>query len=456
MNILILHNMEKLSAARTSQLNEFLAYERYASEHNYLYHRITLPVTNTIYTTPWDAVLLTSTALGVCTFRPRNLFLEQKDKWAFLKEIPAVKAVFPQDDAECGRLMDDWFFELNCDLIYCVRPEFTNLIYPRSSVRAQVVPTMSGFVDDLSIKSLRSFAKPFDKRTLDIGQRVTLHPPHGGRHSRLKGVTALEVRRAALAKGLAVDISVKENDVFVGMDWYRFLGECRFVLGAEGGMSLWDPVGAIKDRIDEYLSRHPNASFEEIESACFPGEDGRYVFTGFSPRIFEAALMECCQILVEGDYRGILRPYEHYIPLRKDCSNVDEVFSLMEDRKLVLQCIERTYEELIASPKYRYSEMVNGVIGDVQRRLHIQRPKSNELDFGRAKVVHQLELEDAVVKHAEAEGFSGDSLTERVDYLLGDHYAEPLVFKEYNGPSMLFQYRSSLRHRIATYVARHS
>ena len=44
-----------------------------------------------------------------------------------------------------------------------------------------------------------------------------------------------------------------------------------------------------------------------------------------SPRHFEAAAFRVCQVLFEGRYAGVMEPMRHYIPLRKDFSNFDEV-----------------------------------------------------------------------------------------------------------------------------------
>ena len=461
MRILVLHNIESISRARCSQINGIVAFERYAPEHDYLYHRIVLPVTETIRNVPWDAIIFESTALGICTFRPRELFFEQKRKWSFLANTPAVKVVFPQDDANCGRLMDDWFLEMHCDLMYTVRIEFVKMIYPRSSARCVVKPTMSGYVDDYGIPAFRNFAKAFGKRKCDIGQRVTMYAPRGGRHSRLKGETALVVKDAAMSRGLGVDISVDDKDVFLGTDWFRFLGNCRFVLGAEGGMSIWDPYGEIGDAITDYVSENPGATFEDIEAACFPGKDGICSFVGFSPRIFEAAMMGCCQILVEGEYRGILRPYEHYIPLKKDCSNIDEVFTLMADDVEVQRCIARTYDLLINDTQYRYSTMVQYVLKDVEKIAKERRIQyrgfdfywpHRHLDFRGMKMQHRFDLEDITIRQEESCGFVGEELVKRVAYLIGDQFVEPMVSVDHYTDTYLYLYRAQLQQKVRNHI----
>ena len=49
----------------------------------------------------------------------------------------------------------------------------------------------------------------------------------------------------------------------------------------------------------------------------------------------EAALSETVQLAVLGDYNGILKPMEHYIPLKADSSNFDEVYNIMNDQETI-------------------------------------------------------------------------------------------------------------------------
>ena len=147
----------------------------------------------------------------------------------------------------------------------------------------------------------------------------------------------------------------------------ELLGNSRFVLGCEGGVSLWDPDGVYQDRTTEYLKVVPDATFEEVESACFPGEDGRYVFSAVSPRLFESTMMGCGQILMEGEYLGLLRPWEHYIPVQEDFRDTQTVLEAMEDAGAAKRRAEACYEELIGNRNLRYSSLVREVMEEIGR-----------------------------------------------------------------------------------------
>jgi hypothetical protein len=66
-------------------------------------------------------------------------------------------------------------------------------------------------------------------------------------------------------------------------------------------------------------------------------------------------------VLVEGEYNGILRPGEHYIELRRDFSNLDEVLDLIEDDTQRESLTEAAYRDVVASGAYTYQRFVRDV-----------------------------------------------------------------------------------------------
>ena len=164
---------------------------------------------------------------------------------------------------------------------------------------------------------MRGIARPFVDRDIDVGYRAKNLPAYFGRFSRLKAEIGERFLAAARRSNLRLDISLGDapHQVLLGDEWLKFLGNCRFTLGCESGSSLLDPWGEIRAACSAYLREHPDAGFDEVEAACFPGLDMKRVYSAISPRVFEAALAECCQVLVPGHYLGILHANEHYIPL---------------------------------------------------------------------------------------------------------------------------------------------
>jgi hypothetical protein len=84
-----------------------------------------------------------------------------------------------------------------------------------------------------------------------------------------------------------------------------------------------------------------------------PGWDD-YGFTAISPRLFEAAQSKTAQLLVEGEYDGILEAERHYVPLRADMANLDEALERIADVADTEAFAERAWEDLILSGRYSY------------------------------------------------------------------------------------------------------
>ena len=107
------------------------------------------------------------------------------------------------------------------------------------------------------------------------------------------------------------------------------------------------------------LAERPDATFEELEAECFPGRDGEFGLVALSPRHLEAVATRTCQVLIEGEYDGVLEPDRHYIPLRRDFSNLDD--GARDDaarRRTRERIVETAYRDIVASGAWSYPRFV--------------------------------------------------------------------------------------------------
>lgn len=61
------------------------------------------------------------------------------------------------------------------------------------------------------------------------------------------------------------------------------------------------------------------------------------------------------QLLVEGAYSGIFRPWDHYIPVARDLSDLAEKALLLRDDALVDRMAEQAYEDIVTSQRFSYA-----------------------------------------------------------------------------------------------------
>ena len=86
--------------------------------------------------------------------------------------------------------------------------------------------------------------------------------------------------------------------------------------------------------------------------------DGVVDLRTIGPRHFEAAAFRVCQVLFEGRYAGVMEPMRHYIPLRKDFSNFDQVVARCATPSVRRELTENAHRDLIASGDYDYAQFV--------------------------------------------------------------------------------------------------
>jgi hypothetical protein len=190
--------------------------------------------------------------------------------------------------------------------------------------------------------------------------------------------------QVAPAQGLTTDISTRNEDTLWGDDWYRFLLRCKFTISVEGGSSVPDKDGTLKERIEAYLLQHPGANFAEIEQACFPGLDGTIEYVALSPRHLESCATRTCQVLVEGHYNGILKPGRHYLEVKRDFSNVEEVLRDMQSDDVRSRITAHAYDDIVASGQHTYRKFVDFVL---EQSLQV-RPRDAAVSSASAGAVY--------------------------------------------------------------------
>ncbi len=406
LNILILHALKSdQSSRRKAAVDRARCFERYAPDHRFFYHDISDPVTDVLRDARFHAVVFDTSAASFRVMPKRYRFAALKDRYSFIAGWDAVKVAFPQDEYDCSALLDDWLADYGFDVVYSAVWDHRAVLYPRMSRQGRILPALTGYVNDEDIEELASFARPFDDRGIDIGYRARFLPARFGRHGQIKGLLAERMQAAVEGSDLVTDISTDGDRVFLGDDWLRFLGDCRFCLGAESGSSVWDPRGAITDRTNKYLKQNPDAGFEEVEAACFPGEDGRRVFSAVSPRVFEAATVRCGQILVEGTYLEEMEPWVHYLPIDEQCETAPEILDKMRDREAMRRMIDACYDAIVATPRYRYSTHVAEVmtlIADLAAEKRVQGSSHEEVESLMARHEQMLPAERRQARTAAA------------------------------------------------------
>jgi len=283
----------------------------------------------------------------------------------FIRHLPAPKVLLSSDECYATDQIAAFIEDFGISRVFTFAPaQARRIIYSQvDSSRVAFHRVQTAYTDDRAVRRVERMVRRHGRRTIDVGARV-VRSPILGRH-RLLGEQLLDAfRDRAPRAGLTLDLSSDLGDTLWGDDWFAFLLNCRYTLGVEAGSSLLDRDGSIFIRVIDYLASHDNPSFEEVEAACFPGLDGNLDYRALAPRHLEAVMTRTCQVLVEGDYSGVLEPGLHYIAVRRDFSNIDEVLELMRDEAHRTAVTERAYQDIVASGRYSYRTFVDTVFGE--------------------------------------------------------------------------------------------
>lgn len=191
------------------------------------------------------------------------------------------------------------------------------------------------------------------ERSLDVGFIGDTYPYFIGDTERDRLLRFFQAHCAEL--GLVCDIRTRPRSRVPRSEWARFLNACKGIIGAESGSYYLDRTGQIVAQAKAYLRRHSNATFEEIFERFFQSPQLEYLSgKAISSRHFEPIGTKTCQILLEGDYNGILQPDAHYISVEKDLSNIYEVIQRFKDEDYRRAMVERTYEYVVSEHTYRH------------------------------------------------------------------------------------------------------
>lgn len=279
---------------------------------------------------------------------------------AFREQIAAyegLKVQFLQDEYRWVDEIAARMRAMGIGVLYSIVPEHAvEHTYGSRLPETEILPTLAGYVpEDLVGRTVPSLSA----RWLDVGYRGRSVPFWLGRLGNEKIEIGRRFLELAPRYGLRCDIGWTESARIYGERWYAFVASCRATLASESGASIVDFDGSVERAVHRYLAAHPTAPYEEVEREVLAPFTGGPPMNVASPRVFEAAGLRTAMVMFPGEYSGIVRPWEHYVPLEKDFSNMDEVVERIRDDRFLEELTARSYDELVASRHYSYERFMH-------------------------------------------------------------------------------------------------
>lgn len=293
-----------------------------------------------------------------------------------LELFTGLKILFIQDEYESTEIARSWMDRLSFDVVYtCVPPAWHSDVYPKYRFPAtEFISTLTGYVPEN--RNLEDYALPLEDRKVVIAYRGRKLPEIYGDLGQEKLRIGVEMKAHSERRGICVDIEVDDSKRIYGDEWYRFMGSARATLGTESGSNIFDFDGTLKLEVARIKENNPDISYSDISAKVLAPHEGRIHMNQISPKVFEAIRLRTALVLFEGEYSGVVRPNEHFIPLKKDFSNIDEVYAKLADDDYLKELTSRAYKDVVASGKYSYKAFIHGFDSDIESRvLHARRAR---------------------------------------------------------------------------------
>jgi hypothetical protein len=286
-----------------------------------------------------------------------------------LEGYNGLKILFIQDEYEETEIARQWMDRLQFDLVYtCVQDSGREQVYPSYRFPStEFLLTLTGYTPEDS--TLEQYAQPIAQRKLLIAYRGRKLNALYGDLGYEKYFIGVAMKRLADELGVSSDIEVDDSKRIYGTAWYQFLGSSRATLGTESGSNVFDFDGSLKTAIAKLEKQNPDISYEEISAKILAHHDGLVQMSQISPKIFEAIFLRTALVLFEGDYSNVVLPNVHFIPLKKDFSNAQEVIRKLQDVEFVQQITDQAYLDIIASVKYYYKKFIASFDADIEVRV---------------------------------------------------------------------------------------
>jgi hypothetical protein len=320
-----------------------------------------------------------------------------------LKEYQGLKISFVQDEYDETETIRKSIEELGVNVLFtCVPQEYVEDVYPSSRFPGvKFIQTLTGWIPS-DIEN-RNKVKSLAERQNLINYRGRPLAYWYGDLGQEKVNIGKMMKAACHERGLPTDIEWDENKRIYGDQWYEFLSNAKATLGTESGANVFDDYGDIRKGIKLELEENPKISYQEIHQKYLAAHEGKVRMNQISPKMFEAIALKTALVLFEGEYSGVLKPHLHYIPLRKDFSNLDEVLTKLQDDSYLKDLTDRAFEDILLSGKYNYKQFIQqfdnviaqyNIQGKWVSSLSIQQALELALSVDRLKI---NELENYIV-----------------------------------------------------------
>lgn len=342
-----------------------------------------------------------------------------------IKKFKGLKLQIIQDEYDSTEVARKHMEDLGIDIVFtCVPSSEIQKVYPRERfLNTKFVNVLTGYVS-LNDGQLSQYTNSYKNKKILIGYRGRKLPYWYGDLGREKYLIGKGVKSYCEKNNIACDIEWSEDKRIYGEAWYKFLGSCIATLGSESGSNFFDWDGSAKKIIEKKILDDPKISYESVRQKYLVGGDGLISMNQISPRIFESIAVKSCLVLFEGKYSNVIEPNVHFLPLKKDFSNLSEIVLKLRDEDLVESMVTRAYEDVLGNGTYSYESLVRKIEAEIDAS-HVNFTSKSSLIFGLAGVSRENNFDQKCFDFKNHKFLIDEYLTEFYRGLPTDNYLAP-------------------------------
>ena len=368
LNILLLHNMGPKKYWFSGVEDVELLFKKYDKENFYFVHNCFSNFPRFLNRFKFDSIIMMSTFMDkVTTYGIHSKWIKQ---FEFIKNSSAIKIVFAQDDYNFCEIRDEFYttFKINKVLPIVSKKYWHDLMPNFINQGGKVEQGFTTYVTPKMIE-LINYEKEFSLRKFDVVYRAKKNPTTPNHYGYIKGIIGDKFIQQSKKTNLKLDISTNPKKLIRGDKWYSFISNSRCILGSNSGSSVKMRNMNIFKKIKNFEKKNKQISNEEIQKSILKKEDRNKAYTCLSPRNIESAMIGTLQILVEGEYGNIIKPFIDYIPVKEDCRNLNEILDLINDHNYCKKVIKNCRERLLNEDSLNYSNVISNNISFIRENI---------------------------------------------------------------------------------------
>lgn len=325
----------------------------------------------------------------------------------FLLNYNGIKIAFIQDEYYDTNLTKMFLEIINVNTVFtCIPKEHISKIYSNLN-NTGFIHNITGYVSECDLKII-----PIKERKCDVFYRGReLHYKYGDLGQDKMNIGKF-MAKCCSEYNLIFNIDCNGANSIYGDEWFKVLGNSKVTLATESGSTIFDLDNSLLTEINVLLgelplqngyTKPPIYTYEDVCNKINFKKVEVKNMGQVSPKMFEAITLGTVLIMYEGFYYpGFLLPDVHYIVLKKDHSNIQEVINKIKDDDFLQKMADKAYDDIIRSDKYSYKKFIEMFDKEVENP-YIYKPTYNAnatLEwYKQTKYMNKKVIVDNIINH---------------------------------------------------------